>query len=676
MRNSIKGFISWAISTAVVYGLTILVLDWLLDGFNLDRTRVVVTGAFVFSLIPALAWPAIYAVAARLHPALFPLLTLGLNALLLLLVDQVLPAMDIDVAAEIDGFGTAVILAFGLTFVSTLIGTLFSFNDDRGYQWFVERPLRSLSRDVPATDEPGVLYLEIDGLAEPILREALAGGFLPTIRGWIERGSHVITPWETDLSSQTGASQAGILLGSNEGIPAFRWWDKAAGELMVTSKPASVRVLERQLDSGDGLLTGGGASRWNVFTGGADDCVATFSAIGAGKGGSTGSYLAFLSNPFVLSRTFAQFFADVARELVEARRQRWRNEQPRMHRSVKYAFVRAATTTLMQEASRFMLLADVHRGKPAVYATFFAYDEVAHHSGIRTRDAFKVLKRLDRVFASLERATASAPRPYHLVVLSDHGQSQGATFRQRYGVSLADHVSGLLATPATVFADSGVDERMANLEVTVSEAIRTDSRSMDLVRRALAGRTADGMVHLGDGRTPPPEVGSVPEAVVLASGNLGLISFPRIAHRLTFEELVAAHPNLINGLVQHPGIGFVVVESEQEGGLVIGERGMRYLRDGHVAGTDPLAGYPANAARHIARQNAFPNMPDILVMSMVDPVTGEVAAFEELVGSHGGLGGTQSQAFVLHPVCLPSGSQELIGTAALHRTLNSWRGVG
>ena len=41
--------------------------------------------------------------------------------------------------------------------------------------------------------------------------------------------------------------------------------------------------------------------------------------------------------------------------------------------------------------------------------------------------------------------------------------------------------------------------------------------------------------------------------------------------------------------------------------------------------------------------------PDLLLISQYDPELGEVAAFEELVGSHGGLGGPQTEPFILHP---------------------------
>src|SRR5256886_15704916 len=86
--------------------------------------------------------------------------------------------------------------------------------------------------------------------------------------GWLEAGSHRLAEWETDLSSQTGASQAGVLLGSNEDIPAFRWAEKETATLMVCSAPADCAGIERRHLSGRGLLANGGARRGDLCSGG------------------------------------------------------------------------------------------------------------------------------------------------------------------------------------------------------------------------------------------------------------------------------------------------------------------------------------------------------------------------------------------------------------------------
>ena len=161
--------------------------------------------------------------------------------------------------------------------------------------------------------------------------------------------------------------------------------------------------------------------------------------------------------------------------------------------------------------------------------------------------------------------------------------------------------------------------------------------------------------------------------VVLASGNLGLISFTDIAGRATLEQLAARHPGLVASLAEHPGIGFVLVHSEEAGSMVIGGAGARFLSDDHVDGEDPLAPFGPNAADHLRRTDAFDNVPDLLVNSFYDPAADEGAAFEELIGFHGGLGGDQARPFVLFPADLPvPDDADLVGAASIHHLFKSW----
>jgi DNA-binding MarR family transcriptional regulator len=324
-----------------------------------------------------------------------------------------------------------------------------------------------------------------------------------------------------------------------------------------------------------------------------------------------------------------------------------------------------------------MLISDMFRGVPSVYITFFAYDEVAHHSGIDRPDALKVLKRLDGVIGHIERTSSQASRPYRLVVLSDHGQSMGATFKQRYDKTLGELVDELVSKETRVVAPEAADEALGQINAAIAQAMQTDSRTSRLVRRAVQGHMQEGELTIGAEQETMPQVanvvGNASDIVVLASGNLGLISFTREPERLTYEQLVDKYPELVPGLINHPGISFILVHSADEGGLVIGEGGVHYLDHGYAAGNDPLAGFGPRAAAHLKRTDGFPNAPDILVISMVDHRTGEVAAFEELVGCHGGLGGTQTQPFVFYPSDLPlEPGHEIVGAGGLHDVLVSW----
>lgn len=160
------------------------------------------------------------------------------------------------------------------------------------------------------------------------------------------------------------------------------------------------------------------------------------------------------------------------------------------------------------------------------------------------------------------------------------------------------------------------------------------------------------------------------ELIVLGSGNLGLIYLTQWKHRLTYEEIISLFPDLIPGLVKHPGIGFILVNSLANGGMVIGKNGIYYLESDEIIGENPLADFGKNAPKHLKRHNTFKNMPDILVNSFYDPESGDICAFEELIGSHGGLGGTQTKPFILYPSDWDC-PDELVGAKSIYDLLKN-----
>ena len=140
---------------------------------------------------------------------------------------------------------------------------------------------------------------------------------------------------------------------------------------------------------------------------------------------------------------------------------------------------------------------------------------------------------------------------------------------------------------------------------------------------------------------------------------------------MSLEEINKTFPAVIAGLVNHEGIGFIMVKSEESGPVVIGANGKYYLDDDRIEGENPLALFSPNAAMHLKRTDGFPNCPDILVNSFFKPETNEGCAFEELIGFHGGLGGTQTSPFLLHPAELEVDG-DLIGAASVYRACKGW----
>ncbi|MGC2999967.1 phage holin family protein [Streptomyces sp. G35A] len=652
----------WAVST-----LTMLLLAGILPDFRLrsadgdSATDIAVTaalGAGAFGLLSALVWPLLVRLLLLVPALVLGLLVFFLNGALLWLALRLNPAERGAAAPE-----TAVVVAAVMSAVASATGAALAVRDDDAYRRRLYRLADRRRRATPPCPHtPGTVFLQLDGVGHDVLLDAVGKGLMPTVARWLgtgagDRPTHRLEPWRTDWSSQTGASQLGILHGSNHDVPAFRWYEKSRREVMVCNRPTSAAELQAravEYAGHDGLLAGDGASRGNLFSGGAGEQALVLSIATRRRGPDTRSragYFAYFSDPANAVRTALSFVAEVGREIGQSTRARRTRQRPRVSRGGLYPFVRAFATVVERDVVVAAVMGDLLAGRTAVYADLVAYDEVAHHSGPASRDAEKVLQRLDRSLALIEKVAEHAPRPYRIVVLSDHGQSPGETFRARYGLTLGDLVRAGCGLPVPRRArrtHSGAEARAA-------------------VRAALRRPVEEGGEH------EPPTRGSDP--VVLASGNLGLVSFPDVPHRMTKEEIDARHPALLPTLANHPGIGFLLVRSERHGGVVLGAYGAEIPLDDLDDDPGPLAAFGPGAAGVVRRTHTFPHTADIMVNSFHDPADGEVLAFEEQIGSHGGLGGAQSRPFLLSPLALSAplaDGAELAGAEQVHHVLRRW----
>ena len=329
--------------------------------------------------------------------------------------------------------------------VSIVLQVLTGTNDDDEYTLRVVKRIARRQGGETRTDAPGIVFLEIDGLALPILRSAMRDGSAPNLARWIAEDGYRLTEWETDLSSQTGASQAGILLGSNEDIPAFRWVEKETQTMMTCSAPDDCAEIERRRATGIGLLADGGASRGNLLSGEADEVILTVSRIEAEKRANPG-YRAFLANGFNVTRTLVLFVWEVVLEWTAAIRAIRRDVRPRGHRGGIYPFLRGGDVRDRPRPDR-LRRAHRHDARPARGLR----DLLQLRRGRPPLRASSAPTRWRRCASSTSSSAASsararyAPRPYEIVVLSDHGQTQGATFKQRNGYGLDELVERSLA---------------------------------------------------------------------------------------------------------------------------------------------------------------------------------------------------------------------------------------
>lgn len=605
-----------------IIGIGIYAISLLMPGLYFKNILSAFFFTFFVLLMILMLWPVLLKWTKRFLFTTFGIGSFLLSAFILWLASFFLPGVTIS------GWGL-ITAPLAVTLVSLVATSIVYIDDDEIYARSVHYQLR-LGKKQKETNNNCFVFLEIDGLSEKVLKQAIEKGAMPTLSEWLKNGSYKIKGWETDLSSQTGASQAGILHGCNKNIPAFRWVDKSNNNKIVSSNGiGDAPLIQKQISDGKGLLSTNGAAITNLFTGDAKDNIFVYSVIKNIKQLYSESWGAFYSRPFNVAHVAVLSFTDMLVEMKSRYRQKRNNVQPRLnHRGLSYFFARAGANIALRDLSTFTVIGDIIGGdKDAIYTTFFGYDEVAHHCGVADEDCFNVLVKIDQQIKRINAAKKYGKRPCSICVLSDHGQTNGATFKQRYGLSLDELVKRLLPEKENIYKDLDTNQDH------FGQMITAPSHS---VKRKLS-------------RGSKKKKQQNAQVIVLASGNLGLIYFTSWSTRLTLEEINITYPSMISGLISHEGIGFIMVRSHEHGPVILSGKGKYYLANDKIVGQNPLLGFGENAAVHLRRTDSFNHVPDILVMSFYDPEKDEVAAFEELIGSHGGLGGDQSKPFIMHP---------------------------
>ncbi|WP_298521681.1 phage holin family protein [uncultured Methanobrevibacter sp.] len=674
--------------------ISIYAVDYISQDFSVGPWYNAILIIIALAITNSLLWPLFQRFFMKIIIFTFGIATIFINCITFYIAAYFIPGVYVGFYGALQ---VPIVMAIFTTFATNITNT----NYFDGYMKTIKK--FALKRKTQYKKRyPGVIMLEIDGLSINTLKKALDKGMMPNLKKWLDEKTHTLKEWETDLSSQTGSSQAGILHGNNENIVAYRWVEKEnENHIIVSGKLSDAPEVERRISDGDGLLKDG-ISIANMFSGDSPESTLTSSKLeGLKKIYSKSLHSVFLdANNF--PRIFVLFLWDIVLELKSQMIHYLKNINPRIRRSIVYAAVRAGANVVLREATTQVLTGEILTGDiDTAYATYMGYDEIAHHSGVEDMDVWGALKQIDMQFQRLTSAIDMSERDYKLVVLSDHGQSKGATFKQRYGMTLGNYVRRLLPDDLKMFKTEYTIDHFRDAVIPENKQIRNLKNKFGNVRddlfeeneyvQSIRGKIDSSKssiifeneqylnlrerysnsldyIKRHESVEHSTKKAEDSELIVLGSGNLGLIYLTQWKQRLTYEEIVMLFPDLIPGLVKHPGIGFVLVNSMTNGGMVIGESGIYYLETDRVVGENPLIGFGENASIHLKRQNGFKNMPDILVNSFYDSQTDEVCAFEELIGSHGGLGGNQTRPFIIYPSEW-NNPGELIGAESIYEFL-------
>ena len=565
---------------------------------------------------------------------------------------------------EVGSLGAAVVDAVALSVLNAVFAEILRASDDDSYHGTQVRRLVARTFDKPPVPEPGLLIIQIDGLSLPVLESQMRSGRMATLARLVRSGDFVVDPWFPLLPPVTPVSQAGILHGSNDDMPGFRWFEKPSKTLLVANTPAGAAEIVRRRSNGHGLLANDGASIGNLVTGDAPRSYVTMATVTEERpaDGDPRRLRGVFVSQVNYIRLVVLTIGELVKEVYQRERQRGRSIEPRIPRNTHYALERALTNVSLRNLTTALVIEEMFHGAPSIYVDYTGYDALAHHVGPERAEAVDALDGLDRTIGSLIRAGRETPRPYNVVVLSDHGQCLATPFSQRYGELLEDVARRLMHDTSTAKPLDPSVEYAASGPLILAEVGRGRGVRPWMARRASRRRGSAGTTIEGQ------------SLVACASGNLVLLYLTCLDGRLDRDEISRRYPELIPGLVAHPGVALVVVDTTDVGPVALGRAGHHELVTGRVVGEDPLAGFGPLAAQSLRRLAGFWNAGDLIVIGPYDDATGEVVSYEDLVGSHGGLGGWQMEPFLLHPVDLTLQDAPLIGAAAVHHELRRWQG--
>ncbi|MFH1845150.1 MAG: phage holin family protein [bacterium] len=654
--------------------VALLVATSILPGFHFDTSD---PNWYWFAIL----LPVEFALLLILLRPLMLVLTFPLNSLTLGLPTLLFNGVILYITADqfnsvvIDSVLHAVVGLVVLTIVSTsLVGWARVDDTYPFFQSVIFRLRQRFGSPRPVEDRRGLLLLQVDGLSLPSLLRAMERGRMTMVSYLTTRGSHQLYRWCSGLPSNTPAVQAGLFYGARADVPGYRWYDRSARIQRVASKPADLRLLEQQaLVAGDEPLLTGGSSIISFMSGGAAKRLVTVSAQGGEKSEQRQEELEdvnlFWASPFAYTRALVSAFWDFNVALFWGAVNRVLGRRPRLRFSWRRLGARVVANAFLREIGMFWLRHDIMRGVPIIYSNFVGYDEVAHYSGPDTYEAQVTLANFNRKFHRLWRLLRHyAPIKYDVVLLSDHGQTPSIPFRIRHGRSLRALVVELAGQSLP-----GIE--VPPLETMYVSALLEDFRQSGAGQAgwvaARSRRTLEQLSGQQITRTGDDVRSDEPPILVLVSGCLAHIYLGESERQLTLEQIRDRYPGMVEGLASHPGIGFVAARRENGVAMAIGKDGVRDLDTGQVKGKfDPLAPYeePEHWSRELHQLLAFQSAGDLVVNGKLLP-DGRVVVFEEQLSSHGGLGGAQTEPFLLAPRKWGFAEADLVSPEALHAKL-------
>src|SRR6476469_6173372 len=260
-RPGRRALLRRAVISFVVAFLSLGLTVWILPGISTPGPPTIALATLVLAGLNLLVRPVIVGALAGVSVVAILIATLVFQVAVFYVLSAVVPEF------EVQGVPVAIVASFLYAGIDMLLVAILSVDQDESYYGVLMAQLSRHRSDVITTDVPGLVIVQIDGLAHPVLVHQIRAGRVPNISRWVRSREMRLDRWVALLPTQTSASQAGILHGNNSFIPAFRWWEKDTQRMLVSNHPEDAAEIVKRASNGEGLLSNDGASVGNLVSG-------------------------------------------------------------------------------------------------------------------------------------------------------------------------------------------------------------------------------------------------------------------------------------------------------------------------------------------------------------------------------------------------------------------------
>ena len=473
--------------------------------------------------------------------------------------------------------------------------------------------------------EPGLIMIQLDGLARSQFERAMAEGNLPFLARLMSRQHFSLETFYSGIPSTTPAVQGEIFFGVRTAVPAFSFLRRETGAVLrMNEAEASVEIGGELARRCPRPLLEGAHTYSNIYRAGAarshycaedlapDEILKRLHPL-------KWLVLSVLYAPKIL-RMLGLAALEAGLAVVDACRGLY--SKYNFWKELLFVPTRILVCILLREMIRFRVLLDIERGVQTIHANFLGYDEQAHRRGPDAAFAHWTLKGIDRAVRDMFRASQRSDyRDYEFLIYSDHGQERGEPFVKRTGRELD-------AALSEVFSRGPLKGR----ELWMRKLPELVGNTLDHCRNLFGWESLKSMT--------PGEPDPSSQIIITAMGPLGHVYLPVQPDAAEMEEYARA-------MVADAGVPLVLLRARDGKARAFNRRGTWELPADGAEVLGAKHPFLKEAAQDMVGLCAHPDAGDFIISGW-DPEL-QPLSFPIENGSHGGPGSEETRGFLLVP---------------------------